>query len=200
MEKAKEQQRKDSEAEKRRAKGLAQEAPAPGGGRIIEKPTIGYVRDIDLSTFATTWLRRELTECKCKWSDGEIKVTSLESGGTEVHASIKEKRGKRAMYYDLTLVMRWQGKSRLGRGKDSYGQMDGILKMYNIGQDTKFELGGDKETSYMYELGMAPQYHGACDPWATQLKEKAADLFEEVALLINQKFVPAVEAKGELVK
>ena len=47
---------------------------------------------------------------------------------------------------------------------------------------------------------MAPQYHGACDPWATQLKEKAAKLFEEVALMINKKFVPAVEKKGELVQ
>ena len=37
-------------------------------------------------------------------------------------------------FHDLTLMMRWQGKSRLGRGKDSYGQMDGVLKIYNIGQ------------------------------------------------------------------
>ncbi len=27
--------------------------------------------------------------------------------------------------------------------------MQGIMKLYNVGQDTKFELGGDKETSYM---------------------------------------------------
>ena len=50
-------------------------------------------------------------------------------------------------------------------------QMEGILKMYNVGQDTKFELGGDKETSYMYELGFAPQYHGACDAWADEIKD-----------------------------
>ena len=166
-----------------------------------------------------------------KWADGEIHITSLDSAGTEVHASIKEKRGKRALYYDLTLTMRWTGKSRLGRSKDSYGQMDGILKMYNIGQDTKFELGGDKETSYMYELGFATQcarppslslsprptlavprlasrvprgrvgrYHGACEPWATQLKEMAANLFEVVSEMIPAAFVPAIEAKGELVK
>ena len=32
-------------------------------------------------------------------------------------------------------------------------KMDGVFKLYNVGQDTKFEPGGDKETSYMYELG-----------------------------------------------
>ena len=29
---------------------------------------------------------------------------------------------------------------------------------YNVGQDTKYCPGGDKETSYMYELGF-PQVH-----------------------------------------
>ena len=158
---------------------MIQEAPKPEAsptnkkdGAIVNKPAhalanshIGYVRDIDLSTFATGWLGREVVERAHKWGDGEIRVSGLEASQCDIHVSIKEKRGKRALYYDLTLVMRWSGKSKLGRGKDSYGTMEGILKMYNIGQDTKFELGGDKETSYMYELGMAPQYHGACDPW-----------------------------------
>ena len=211
---AREQSKRVEQAEARRAKGVIQEAPKPEAsptnkkdGAIVNKPAhalanshIGYVRDIDLSTFATGWLGREVVECAHKWGDGEIRVSGLEASQCDIHVSIKEKRGKRALYYDLTLVMRWSGKSKLGRGKDSYGTMEGILKMYNIGQDTKFELGGDKETSYMYELGMAPQYHGACDPWATQLKEKAAELFEEVALMINKKFVPAVEKKGELVQ
>ena len=89
---------------------------------------------------------------------------------------------------------------RVGRARDSYGTMDGVLKMYNVGQDTKFELGGDKETSYMYELGFETKYHGACEPWATQLKEKAGELFEAVSEMVVSRFVPAVEAKGELVK
>lgn len=53
--------------------------------------------------------------------------------------------------------------------------------MYNVAQDTRFCLGGDKETSYMYELGFAPQYHAACEPWATQIKEEAAELFEIIS-------------------
>ena len=78
--------------------------------------------------------------------------------------------------------------------------MQGIMKMYNIGQDTKFELGGDKETSYMFELGFHPKYHGECEPWATQIKDEIAELFELVSHLIIEKLIPAVEKKGELVK
>lgn len=197
-----EQAKRNADADKRRAKGLQQEVPVvkPGEGQIVSKPTVGYVRDIDLSTFSTGWLRNQLTACKHTWGDGEIEVTQLDTQQSDIHVSIKEKRGKRALYYDLTLVMRWTGKSRLGRGRDSYGQMEGILKMYNVGQDTKFELGGDKETSYMYELGFASQYHSTAEVWATDIKEKAGELFETVSLLIGKSFVPAVESKGELVK
>ena len=200
-EKARKQRAKESEATARRETGIVQDTPASSrGGAIIAQPTVGYVRDIDLSGFAAGWLKKEVCSCALKWGDGEIAVVSLDAAASDIHVSIKEKRGKRALYYDLTLNMSWRGKSRVGRGKESYGSMDGVLRMYNIGQDTKFELGGDKETSYMYELGLPKEYHGACEPWATQVKEKAADLFEEAALLITSKFVAAVEAKGELIK
>jgi tetratricopeptide (TPR) repeat protein len=207
VEKAKAQELRDKEAERRRAKGLQQEVVSEPerrkDGQIIpnpSRPTVGYVRDIDLSVFATSWLQRELVKVEHTWADGSVKADQLDTRQSEIHASIKEKRGKRALYYDLTLVFNWSGKSRLGRGKGNYGEMQGIMKMYNIGQDTKFELGGDKETSYMYELGFHPMYHGDCDPWATQVKSECAELFEMVSTLILKKLVPAVEAKGELVK
>merc|ERR1712194_264280 len=98
------------------------------------------------------------------------------------------------------MVVHWVGKSRLGRAKDSYGEMQGIMKLYNIGQDTKFELGGDKETSYMFELGFHPKYHGGCEPWATQVKDELPELFELISKLISANLVPAIERKGELVK
>ena len=60
------------------------------------------------------------------------------------------------------------------------GEMDGVL-MYNIAQDTRFCLGGDKETSYMFELGYAPKYHDACEPWVEKIKDEAAELFEHVS-------------------
>ena len=77
--------------------------------------------------------------------------------------------------------------------------MQGVMKMYNVAQDTRFCLGGDKETSYMYEMGLPGQYHGACEPWASQVKEEAAEIFELVSKLITEGLVPAVSAKGELV-
>ena len=118
---------------------------------------------------------------------------------SDIHASIKEKNGKRAAFYDISMVLNFRGVYAASKGRAT-GEMAGVFRMYNIGQDTRFCPGGDKETSYMYELGLAAQYHGTCEPWATQIKENAAELFEEVSLLITQKFVPAVEAKGELVK
>lgn len=205
------QELRDKEAERRRAKGLLQHtAPvAPEAekrkedGAIIGNPsqlTVGYVRDIDLSNFATSWMQREIVQVEHTWADGSAKVDQLDTRQSEIHASIKEKRGKRALYYDLTLMFNWSAKSKLGRGKGSYGEMQGIMKMYNIGQDTKFELGGDKETSYMFELGFHPKYHGECEPWATQIKDEIAELFELVSHLIIKKLIPAVEKKGELVK
>jgi hypothetical protein len=50
-----------------------------------------------------------------------------------------------------------------------------------------------------YEMGLPPKYHGACEAWATQIKEEVAELFEVISKVITAKFVPAVEAKGELV-
>ena len=87
-----------------------------------------------------------------------------------------------------------------GTGAKQAGEMVGVFRMYNVGQDTRFVPGGDKETSYMYELGFPPQYHGACEPWATQIKDEVPELFEIVAKIILKKLVPAIEAKGELVK
>uniref|UniRef100_A0A7S2DKE3 Uncharacterized protein n=1 Tax=Haptolina brevifila TaxID=156173 RepID=A0A7S2DKE3_9EUKA len=200
LDKSKAQAAREAEAESRRATGVQQPSVDPAStprGSLITKPTIGYVRDIDLSVFAAGFLAKELCELKHTWKDGEVKVTALNRNQSDIHASIKEKRGKRALYYDLTLMVNWTGKSKLGRS--SHSEMQGVMKMYNVAQDTKFALGGDKETSYMYELGFATQFHGACEPWATQIKEEAAELFELISLLITGKLVPAVEKKGELV-
>ena len=104
------QSKRNDAAATKRDKGLTQEVPVvkPGEGQMVSRPTVGYVRDIDLSTFATGWLRNQLTECKLKWSEGEIHVEAFDAGQSDIHVSIKEKRGKRALYYDLTLMMRWQ--------------------------------------------------------------------------------------------
>jgi tetratricopeptide (TPR) repeat protein len=206
VEKVNAQKLRDTESEARRKKGLeVKDAPKAVSTEdkskaLVHKPTAGYVRDIDLSIFTTGWLEQNLKKVEHKWADGWVKILSLNTDQSDINMSIKEKYSKRAMYYDLSLVFEWEAKSRLGRGPSNYGEMRGIMRMYNIGQDTKFELGGDRETSYMYELGFHPQYHGACDPWATQLKEEVPELFELTAKVITKKLLPAVEEKAEKVK
>ena len=83
----------------------------------------------------------------------------------------------------------WQGNPK---GKS---EMDGVFRLYNVGQDTKFQLGGDKETSYMYELGFPQHYFGQCDLWAELIKAAAADLFDLVAAVV-EKWVAELTAKA----
>ena len=45
---------------------------------------------------------------------------------------------------------------------------DGIDACHLLSQDTKFNPGGDKETSWMYELGFPREYFRACAAWAEQ--------------------------------
>ena len=70
----------DPAAQARRAAGV-QQLSVEGGEKqpkssLISKPTVGYVRDIDLSTFATGWLAKELCTINHTWHDGSVKVGS----------------------------------------------------------------------------------------------------------------------------
>ena len=174
-------------------------------------PTTGYIRDIDLSPYAAEWLAREVAGLSHRWRrtepadkgiegkvEGKVTITALELDKSEIHASIKEKRGKRSLFYDLSMQLKWSASSEAA---GTSGEMYGVLKLYNVAQDTRFELGGDKETCYMYELGFPPQFHRAdVPPWAARVREEAAELFEMVATLVTSRFVPAVQSKGQLVR
>ena len=54
--------------------------------------------------------------------------------------------------------------------KETTGEMVGVFRMYNVGQDTRFNPGGDKQTSYMYELGFDKKYHGQSEQWAETVR------------------------------
>ena len=60
------------------------------------------------------------------------------------------------------MVLNWRA-SHSGAKDGASNHMDGVFKLYNVGQDTKFEPGGDKETSYMYEMGR-PNPHPSHSP------------------------------------
>eukprot|EP00308_Calcidiscus_leptoporus_P010450 CAMPEP_0119359034 /NCGR_PEP_ID=MMETSP1334-20130426/7035_1 /TAXON_ID=127549 /ORGANISM="Calcidiscus leptoporus, Strain RCC1130" /LENGTH=76 /DNA_ID=CAMNT_0007373625 /DNA_START=172 /DNA_END=402 /DNA_ORIENTATION=- len=74
--------------------------------------------------------------------------------------------------------------------------MKGIFKMYNVGQDTKFEPGGDKETSWMYELGFPREYFGASAAWAEQVKTEASELYFKTAEVV-QRWIEALITKAD---
>ena len=83
------------------------------------------------------------------------------------------------------MVLNWRA-AHSGAKDGASNHMDGVFKLYNVGQDTKFEPGGDKETSYMYELGFPQKWYGPSEPWAEAVKLAAADLFDLVASVVER--------------
>ena len=68
--------------------------------------------------------------------------------------------------------------------------MTGEFRLYNVGQDTKFKVGGDMETSYLYSLGYETTYHGDDLPiWAAHLKYEASELYDKVSPRVEQPTV-----------
>jgi len=65
---------------------------------------------------------------------------------------------------------------------DGSDEMQGLFRLYNVAHDTKFELGGDENTSYMYQLGWDQRLSG---PWVEDLRSEAAELFDLVALKVD---------------
>ena len=113
-----------------------------------------------------------------------IVVQLLDERRSEVHASIKSKKHKgKSLFYDLDLLLKFVGHSTLGRGSEGAGRIPGEFRMYNVGQDTKFEIDGDLHTSYLYSLGFPVQYQNDddCELWAQQIKYEAAMLFQPIA-------------------
>ena len=74
--------------------------------------------------------------------------------------------------------------------------MAGVFKLYNVGQDTRFCPGGDKETSYMYELGFPRDYYGPSAPWAEEVKAEAAELFHLVGALVSGEWAGALARRA----
>ena len=66
--------------------------------------------------------------------------------------------------------------------------IQGEFRLFNVGQDTQFNLGGDPHTSYLYSVGVPVQFHNdeRCELWARHLKYEASELFELVSALVGQ--------------
>ena len=135
-----------------------------------------YIEEQDYSHWATGRLRDAVIGVCHTCSNGAtIEITDLQAQPTKISVAITNKKGKRALYYDMDLHLLW-------RGRCADGEMQGLIRVYNIAHDTKFELGGDENTSYMYQLGWDHRQSGS---WVEAMKTEAAELFDLVAVKVD---------------
>ena len=197
---------REAAAEALRAAGTPLAAP-PTGAKVVgggesgggggSNGGSGYLSERDLSHWAAQWLAERVKGLAHVAGGCRIEVAGLNAAASEIHASMKEKRGRRALYYDASLLLDWRGTTTLGlRPGEAPRGMAGVFKLYNVGQDTRFCPGGDKETSYMYELGFPRDYYGPSAPWAEEVKAEAAELFHLVGALVSGEWAGALARRA----
>jgi len=151
-----------------------QSVEAPGGG--------SYLKEQDFSHWTLRKVSEALKGLKHKGNSGcKLETTSLDEEKSKVQASITMKKGQRALYYEMDLHVNWKGiaATNLATGSEA---LPGVIRVYNIAHDTKFELGGDPNTSYIYSLGWDQRHSG---PWVEDLRTEAAELFDLVAAKVD---------------
>ena len=163
-------------------------AGGAGGAAAAVLPRFAPIAEQDFSHWARTTLAARVRGLTHARGGARIVIDALDEHRSDVHASVKEKRGRRALYYDLDLMCTWEGHCALGQPAGApAGTMRGEFRLFNVGQDTRFQEGGDPHTSYLYSLGFPRAYHDddACPLWARQLKFEAAELFDLVSHLVG---------------
>eukprot|EP00928_Gymnodinium_smaydae_P039594 TRINITY_DN27012_c0_g2_i1.p1 TRINITY_DN27012_c0_g2~~TRINITY_DN27012_c0_g2_i1.p1 ORF type:complete len:454 (+),score=133.70 TRINITY_DN27012_c0_g2_i1:231-1592(+) len=178
-EKKRQQRENEKKAEVERMQGTAVSSKAAPAAAP------DYLREQDFSFWAKKRLNevvRDLTHTA--ESGAKIKLGNMNEEQSKVSAAITCKRGDRALYYDFDLHFAWQGTAaKKLRPTDGPGEMNGIIRVYNIGHDTSFKLGGDENTSYMYQLGWD---HRVSGPWVEDLRTEAAELFDLIAAKVDE--------------
>lgn len=158
------------------------------GTKLVEKSTApkahtdGNLQEQDFSHFAMQRIKEVVRGISHKGDSGcTVEISELDEERSKVNASITTKRGTRALYYDMDLHCNWTAKAspKLQPSDGSSGELKGLIRVYNIGHDTKFELGGDENTSYMYQLGWDQRKKGK---WVEDIQVEAAELFDLVAV------------------
>eukprot|EP00668_Euglena_longa_P016137 GGOE01020347.1.p1 GENE.GGOE01020347.1~~GGOE01020347.1.p1 ORF type:complete len:440 (-),score=109.99 GGOE01020347.1:160-1410(-) len=144
----------------------------------------GYVKEMDFSFTTKKRLKEVLAGVYTHVKGCRVALRDMVDAPSKVSVSVMTKRGQRSLYYDFDLLFAWEGTSKKGRATE--GSFGGYIRLYNIGQDTKFELGGLPETSWMYSLGFKPEHQASVEPWVEDIKATANDLFEPIAVRIRQ--------------
>lgn len=171
LEKKQQQKTNEKTAEVQRLQGKE----LKGEGGYSSQVSSEYLAEQDFSHWTMSRVKEAVIGVTHTAENGAtIQIVELQEQ-SKVTASITNKKGKRALYYEMDLHCAWLGKS-------AGNEMKGLIRVYNIAHDTKFELGGDENTSYMYQLGWDQRLSG---PWAEQLKTEAAELFDLVAVKVD---------------
>jgi tetratricopeptide (TPR) repeat protein len=169
-------------------RGLAQQqAKATPSAQL--SASVHHIHEQDFSHWSSGELSRRLKGLRHERAGTSIVIEELLLERSEVHASVKEKRGKGpSLFYDLDLMCTWIGHCAIGRAStDSPGCIRGEFRLYNVSQATKFEDGGDPATSYHYSLGLPVEFHNdaKCELWARQIKFEAAQLFFHCSTVVG---------------
>jgi len=171
-EKKRREQDGEKAAEVQRMQGTELQTASGSAAQHVSKE---YLAEQDFSHWTTGRVRDAVVGVShtCP-SRATLEIVELKEQ-TKISAAITNKKGKRALYYDMDLHCLW-------RGTSADGEMQGLIRVYNIAHDTKFELGGDENTSYMYQLGWDQRQSGS---WVEELKTEAAELFDLVAVKVD---------------
>lgn len=178
--KRRKEQENEKTAEVQRLQGEKLEGKKSSTGTAASAPSGEYLQEQDFSH----WAKRQVQEAvkgvshSCA-SGGHVEVIELDESQSKIQAAITTKKGSRALYYEMDLHCTWKGKAakKLASG-DGPDEMKGLIRVYNIAHDTKFQLGGDENTSYMYQLGWDHRMSGL---WVEDLRTEAAELFDKIA-------------------
>jgi len=178
------QKLKTEEAQASALRGTGSALPAKTDKVAAPPSKDGYVKETDYSFTAKKRLKEVVAGIYTSSKECRVNVKDMMEPQTKISVSVLSKGGKRSLYYDFDILYEWEGRSKKGRKDEaSFG---GVIRLYNIGQDTKFELGGLPETSWMYSLGFRADAHAQGEPWLEEIKATANDLFEPLALRIGQ--------------
>ncbi|KAJ1457394.1 hypothetical protein M885DRAFT_125546 [Pelagophyceae sp. CCMP2097] len=133
-----------------------QQGPRSGPGA-----SLGYIEEQDHSHWALQRLASLLEEVDVDLGGGaSVAVDSALLRQCVVSASVTRKRGQRALYYEFDVHARWTAESPpdydvsgSAAGADAPRPLKGVVRLYNVSHETKYEPGADTNVAYMYQLG-----------------------------------------------
>mmetsp|Transcript_12930 Transcript_12930/g.44738 ORF Transcript_12930/g.44738 Transcript_12930/m.44738 type:complete len:504 (-) Transcript_12930:23-1534(-) len=174
-----------------------QQGPRSGPGA-----SLGYIEEQDHSHWALQRLASLLEEVDVDLGGGaSVAVDSALLRQCVVSASVTRKRGQRALYYEFDVHARWTAESPpdydvsgSAAGADAPRPLKGVVRLYNVSHETKYEPGADTNVAYMYQLG----YQGlptawfdgevataSAPAWAAKLINGAHELYAAVSAKVD---------------